>query len=85
VAYVRSKRVFSIASRFSIPISQAIPCGQPELITKRRKGSPNGSAGEGANVSLRMGMRAFGNGLTYPSVSPQKITLRTYVEIRFLH
>ena len=54
VAYVNSSLVFSIASLFSIPISHAMP---------------NGSAGDGVRVSLRMGMRALGRGLTSKLVS----------------
>lgn len=66
VAYVSSKRVFSIARRFSIPMSQAIPNGKP---------------GDAARLSLMMGMRAFGRGLTSKFVSccqpfqPRELTL----------
>lgn len=42
--------MFSIANLFSMPISQAMPKGRAE---------------EGARVSLRIGIRAFGRGLTW--------------------
>ena len=56
--------MFSIANLFSIPISQAMPLGQSTGGEQKTVDSPNGRAGEGARVSLRMGIRAFGRGLT---------------------
>lgn len=60
--------MFSMARRFSIPMSHAMPDYQ--LCKSQREVSlPNGSAGEGARLSLRIGIRAFGNGLTTKFVS----------------
>lgn len=50
--------MFSSASRFSNPISQAIPRGRP---------------GEGSRESFTMGMRACGSGLTWNLVSEKDI------------
>lgn len=79
------RRVFSIARRFSIPISQAIPSRSARLIKVNGSLSlPKGRAGEGASVSLRIGIRAFGNGLTYPSIFVVSTSLSTYIKICFL-
>lgn len=60
--------MFSIANRFSMPISHDIPVGQ--LVGRHRQRSlPKGRAGEGARVSFRIGILAFGSGLTTKFVS----------------
>ena len=55
-----SNLVFSKASRFSNPISHAMPRGRP---------------GEGSKDSLTMGIRANGNGLTWNLVSSLRYSL----------
>jgi hypothetical protein len=50
--------VFSRASRFSKPISQAIPSGRP---------------GEGSKDNFTIGIRAWGRGLTWNFVSTIQI------------
>lgn len=79
VAYVSSRRVFSSARRFSKPISHAMPVGKERgsgfspLKTvggRARAGdAPNGRPGDGLSVSLMIGMRALGRGLTSKLVS----------------
>lgn len=63
--------MFSMANRFSIPMSQAIPVNElcATTMTRALSSSPKGSAGEGAKLSFRIGIRAFGKGLTTKFVS----------------